>query len=828
MKTGISWLDFKLGFRMLVKYPGLTLVGVLALTVAIGLGAAWFEFTRDMFNPALPLEDGDRIVAIRNWDAANAAPESRSLHDFETWRAELESIQELGATSVAKYTLTTEDGRFASVSGAQITASGFRLARVSPLLGRPLLPEGERPGAPPAVVIGYDLWQRLFDGDRGVVGRTVRLGTSTSTVVGVMPKGFGFPINQEVWTPFRANALEYDRREGPEILAFGRLAPGVTLDEAQAELTAIGQRTAAQFPETNRQLRPRVQGYTDSLIGGGTLMRSALNVPFLLLLMVICANVATLVFARTASRQGELVMRSALGASRGRLVLQLFAEALVLTSLAAAVGLIIAGWGMRWGMSLFWEVQQSEPPFWFDAGLSLSTILYAVALAVVGAALVGAIPALRVTGRTLRPGLSQTAAGGSRLRFGRISMGMIVFQVAIAVIFLPIAIVRAQDALGNRVESIGFPADQYLSGRLTLQSEVPPSAMPEAAGNDFVARSAALQDEVRRRLADEPGIASVTFANRIPGMNHLYDDVQIEAPGVAADSTPGAWARVLSVDEAFFEVMNAPIVAGRDFQPADLESAAGAIIVDQGFVREHMRGRNPVGQRLRYPARAEEEAERWYEIVGVVQDLAMNAYGPGGYQDLAQTGPGGYVGVYHPLRPGEAESVQMFLRTDAPNPDALVPRIHSIITSLDPALGVDDLMMLDRVWQPAHRSERLLTWIMTFVVAIIVGLSAGGIYALTSFTVSQRTREIGIRAALGADPRRIVLTIFSRAVAQIGLGVLIGGVVFGLATGIRTVQGAGMIGATVALMAGVGLLACVLPAIRALRIQPTEALRADG
>lgn len=824
MSTGVSLLDFKLGVRMMARYPGLTLVGVLALTVAIGLSTAWFEFTRGMFSPTLPLENGERIVAIRNWDVEKAAPEPRSLHDFVTWREELQSIHELGAASLLEHTLSTEDGRSASVQGAQITASGFRLARVSPLLGRPLLEQDERVNAPGAVVIGYDLWQRLFDGDRGVVGRTVRLGNATSTVVGVMPEGFGFPKNQEIWVPFRANPLDFERREGPAIVVFGRLAPGFTLEEARAELTSLGQRTAAALPETHAQLRPRVDGYVDAFIGGGALALSAFNLPFLLLLLVICANVATLVFARTVTRETELVTRSALGASRKRLVLQLFFEALVLTSLSAVIGLAAAAWATEWGMNLFWEIQESRPPFWLDNRLSLSTVLYTMALAVLSAAVVGAVPALKATGRNLRRGLT----GNSRLRFGAISTGVIVVQVALCVVFLPIAVARTQDALGGRIESIGFPARDYLAGRLTRQLEAPLGALPEASRSELIGRSAELQEEVRRRVASVPGVSAVAFTDRIPGMNHPYEWLQIGHGPVAPDSATRTAARALSVDPGFFEMMDARILSGRGFQPSDLESAVGVAIVDEAFVRENLGGRNAVGQRLRYPGRSGEEAERWYEIVGVVQDLAMNAYGPGGYQDLVQMGPAGYVGVYHPLRPGEPSSVQMFLRTDAPNASVLVPEVVAAVTSLDPTLGVDDLKPLDEVWEPSHRGERLLTGIFAAVAAIVVGLSAAGIYALTSFTVSQRTREIGIRVALGADPRRIIRTIFFRALMQIGLGVLAGGMLFGLVGGVETAKGVWLLAAMAGLMLGVGLLACVQPAARALRIQPTEALRADG
>lgn len=629
MRPGISWLDLKLGIRMMARYPGLTVVGLLAMIVAIGVSAAWFEFTKDMFDPALPLEDGGRLVAISNWDAEAAAREPRSLHDFTTWRAEVRSIEELGAASGVRYTVTTEDGRSATVPGVRMTATGFRVARVAPLFGRTLLGEDEQPGAPPVVVIGHDLWQRLFDGGRDVLGQTLQLGDSTSTIVGVMPQGFGFPANQEVWTPLQVSPLQYARRDGPAIRVFGRLARGVSLEEAQTELTRLGEQAAAAFPESNRQLRPRVERYLQSYVNGSTIIRSAMNVPFLLLLIVISTNVATLVFARTATRRRELVTRSALGASRGRLVLQLFAEALVVTSIAAVIGLSLAAWGLETGMTLFWAIQESRPPFWAQNALSLSTVIYSGLLALLSAALVGVIPALKATGRDLRSGLSQVGASSSRLRFGATSTAVIILQVALCVVFLPIALARGFDALGNRLEQIDFPADQYLSGRLTAQLEPSPGTTVDQPGT--LTGSAQLQDEVRRRIANEPGVTAVTYASRLPGMNHLYEAIRVEDAVISPNSAIQDAARSLSVDLEFFDALGASIVSGRGFRPSDLESEIGVAIVDEAFVRQILQGRNAVGRGLRYPGRPAGDGDRRYEIVGVVEDLAMNAYGPGGY-----------------------------------------------------------------------------------------------------------------------------------------------------------------------------------------------------
>jgi putative ABC transport system permease protein len=827
MRFRISQLDFRLGFRMLVKYPGLTVVGVVAIAIAIGISTAWFEFTGDMFRPRLPLRDGDRVVAVTSWDAARNAPDPRTLHDYEVWRAQVRTIRDLGAASVVGYVAVAEDGRSYSAQGAQMSASGFRVTQVAPVLGRTLLPADESPGAQPVAVIGYDLWQRLFDGDRRVLGRTVKLAGVPTTVVGVMPDGFGFPANQEIWVPFQSSATRHARGEGPALKIFGRLAPGVSLAQAQAELSAIGERTAAAFPATHRQLRPRVERYAESFMRGGLMLMSAMNLPFMLLLAVICANVATLVFARTATRVRELVTRSALGASRARLIGQLYAESLVLTAVGSVIGVTLAGFGLARGMTLFWQVQEMRPPFWFDPGLAPRTLLYAAGLTLLSALLVGAIPALKVTGRNLREGLSQTGVGTPRLRFGWISSSVIVVQVALCVVFLPMALVRAQDALGGRLETVGFPAESYLSGTIARQSEAPLADMPEAERRAFQERTAQLLREVVGRVAAGPGVEAVALATRVPGMNHPYEEVRFDGAVGPGDSA-GVWARYLGVDAAFFAAMNAPMVAGRGFTEADMRGEGRVAIVDEAFVAEHLGGRNPVGRRIRYPGRDGDGPQAWYEVVGVVKDLAMNAYGPSGYQDLVQTAPVRYVGVYHPLRLGLDSEVQLFVRSGTTRAETHLPPIAAAITAIDPSLAVEDLATVEQVWAPVHRGQRMITLMMALITLIVISLSSAGIYALTSFTVSQRTREIGIRTALGAGPRRIVLTILTRALTQIGLGVAIGGALFALIAQVQSARGFAMVLGMAGLMAAVGLAACIVPASRALRIQPSDAMRADA
>ena len=807
---GLAWisgllLDVRLGGRLLLKHPVLTGASVLALAIALALAASWFEFMGHLSRPDLGLPDGDRVVSIRNQDLVAGAADPRSLHDFETWRSELETIEDLTAATPAEFNVTTDDGRFATVRGARVTPSMFRIAGVRPLLGRTLVAQDLDAASEPVVLISHSAWERLFDRDPRVLGRTVRLGAQHATVVGVMPEGFEFPVNQEMWTPLRDRAVSYDRRQGPQLMTFGRLAPGVSMERARAELDVIGRRTAAEFPATHEHVRPELRRY--GLISREARFAALLNIPFLLFVLVVSANVATLLFARTASRESEIAMRSALGASRRRLVLQLVAEACVLTALAAALGTGLAHWGLGWGMDLYWEVQQMRPPYWFDSGLSVSSVVYATGLALLGAMVIGGIPGLRATGRRLRDRITQPGAGGAGMRFGPVATTVIVVQVALCVAFIPVAIMNGMALMPERRGDGGFPAETYLSGKLTRQLDLAAvGGVPGAAAPGT--ETGALFDEVRRRLLAERGILAATAASRIPGFNHPTDEIEIDG-----DSTRVIPARVLAVDPDFFDVMEARIVSGRPFTPDDAAATNGVAVLDEDWAEAVFAGRSPVGRRIRVVDHDDDGGNPWSEIVGVVSGMERAG------------GPGGRIAVFQPLHPESHQAIQLYLKTAVP-PASLAARVHSLVASVDPSLGMAGLKPLEEIWRPVERSDAFFVVALGIIAGIILLFAMIGIYALMSFTVGQREREIGIRSALGADPRRILASIFTRALTQIGLGILAGGVLISL-TLARSPSEWRLVGGVALAMAAVGLLGCVVPALRALRIQPTDALRAE-
>jgi putative ABC transport system permease protein len=820
-------MDLKLGARMLIKYPGLSLVGGVAISFAIAAGAGTFEFLTQLVHPTLPLDDGDRIVGIRLWDAASSSVEEQASYDFARWREGLESIEDLGAFQTLERNLTTESGLPEPVQVAEISASAFRAARVPPLKGRFLVAADEQAGAPAVVVIGYDVWQTRFGGDPDVVGRTVRLGNAQSTVVGVMPERFAFPVSHSIWAPLRLDVR--GRRQGPDIQVFGRLAPGVTLDRAQVELSSIGMRAATDFPDTHEHLRPEVMPYAQSITGVGGLESVALlsiNVFLVMLLILVGANVALLMFARAAARESEIVVRTALGATRGRIIMQLLAEALVLASIAAAAGLGAAAFLLKWWLRVSEVDAGGRLPFWFDASIAPETMFYAAGLTVLSASVAGVVPALKVTGRRVEARLRQAAVGSSGLRFGGVWTAVIVTQVAVTVAFPATAFFVRRQVVQVQSFDVGFPAAEYLSARLERDWETVPDASAEAVRAERLARFRASWDELEQRLASEPGVDGVTFTDRLPHTVHADRWLDVDGEAALPESARGHRVNTASVDLDYFDVLGAPILSGRAFHSGDLETGARPVIVNQSFVHRILGDRNPIGRRVRYVTRNPDETESatagrgpWHTIVGIVRDLGTIRDNP---RDLAA--------LYHPAAPGAVLPMHMVVHVSG-EPGSFAPRLRTVAAAVDLTLRLHELRPLNQVGESMWNEFDFLFRLLVLVSSIAVVLSLAGIYAVMSFTVSRRTREIGIRVALGADPLRVVAAIFSRPLVQVALGVALGGgLVFlltRLVTGLSPSEVAIVVG-YMALMMGVCLLACIVPTQRALRIRPSEALRADA
>ncbi len=806
-----SLLDFKVGLRILARFPTLTLVGSVAIAVAIALGATYFEAVNKWQNPSLPIPDADRIVSINMWDANVSAPESRLLHDFDAWRTQVRTLDIIGGSIAFERNLATDDGQVEPVQGAEITANAFTLMGTPPLLGRALTLRDQDPAEPPVVVISHAVWQSRFASDPAVVGKPVKLGTTSATIVGVMPEGFGFPVNQRIWAPLRVDGSTIAPRSGPMLTVFGRLAPGASLDDAQTELEVVGARVAAANPVTHEHLRVMVSSYAKPINSGQMLLIRnivyGVNVVFLMLLAIVCTNVATLGFARTATRGWEITVRSALGASRGRIISQLFVEALVLACIAAVVGLGIAKLALRFGVGQF--AASGALPFWIDASLSLKTVGYTALLTLVGAAIVGVLPALRVTRINVHDALRNEAAARSGLKFGGFWTSVIVAQVAITVAFLPLAAGGAFESNRFNQRAQGIGAENYLVANVGIDQE---NYVMDSATS--AARKRRAFDLLEQRLRAEPGVEQVAFSDRLPVEDQFKYTIEVDST-FGAPTTGIRRSTLVNVSSGFFPAFGTSVVAGRDFVPLDFE-ALRTIIVNESFARYVLGGMNPIGQRVRIVS-GEIDAlagEQWYEVVGMVKDFGWQLPLP--HEQSA---------MYLPALPGVGRAGQMAIRVR--NPDDFALGLRNVAAEADPTIRLSNVKQLGL----AGGGEAQINWALTSVAwlvgFIVLLLSATGIHALMSFTVARRTREIGIRAALGASAPKIVAGIFSRAFIQISIGVVVGSIIASLG-GLATPREVMILLAADAVMLVVGLVACAVPLRRALSIDPTEALRAEG
>jgi predicted permease len=836
---GSSWLDVRLGLRVLGRNWGVTLVGGLAMSVAIGIAAVVFAAFDVILWSRLPLEEGDRIVAIQIWDREAGQRRHTPWQDIERWRGSLQSVDDVGAFQTIRRNVIAADGSVELVAVAEISAAGFRVARVPPLIGRGIIDADLAPGAAPVIVIGHEVWQRRFAGARDVIGRELRLGEIVHTVVGVMPDGFQFPFNFRYWVPLQRGADEMLRNTGPEGVVFGRLAPDATLARAHAEVSALGILPSIEARPNAEATGARVVPYTFAFTGDFErgelgLLWSLSSLALVLLLLPPCANIAILNYARTVTRQQEFAARHALGGSRARIVWQLFIEALVLAAAAAGVALLIL---RVVSVVVAGRLQQipGGPPFWMTFDVSYRTLLFVAGLAVAGAAASGLVPALQATGRLARLGAG-ALAGRTSLRLGATWTTLVIAQVAFSVGVLPLAAELAWGTLRTSAVGPGFAAEEFATarvalegGRFVLDADEAPRQMasePEAARRQRAVLLGNRQRELARRLLADPGILGVAAALRPPG-EEPWVFVDIEGRDVPTEvlngRLPGFRARFNQVDTAFFDIYQVPGLAGRRFKEGAVAAETDAVIVNRNFAETIAPGGDALGRRFRYVrATGSEwlhgpEADRWYEVVGVVGNLPVTT-------DARV--------AYHAAAPGQIHPAHLQLRLRG-GPAGLAERLRDVAASVDPALHVDEVRTLAEIYREHRFGDNLGAITIGAVTGSVLLLSAAGLYALTAFTVAQRRRESGIRSALGAQPGHLVAAVFRRAFWQIGAGSAAGMLAAYLAgryVPIEQVGGLpipGILPGAAAFMLLVGVLASLGPARRGLRVDPTEALRSE-
>jgi predicted permease len=798
--------DIRYGARMILKNPGLAAIAVIALTLGIGLTTTMFSIVYGALYRGLPFEEPHRLMHIeRNNLAEDIESMEVTIHDFVDWREQQTTFQGIAGFYQGTVNVAGNEGRPDRYDGAFISANAFQMIGVQPVIGRTFREGEDSPDAEPVIMLGYNAWRDRYALDPDVVGRVIRVNGEQSTIVGVMPEGFAFPIAEEVWVPLRMDPLELERGEGLTLEVFGRLKDGLNVDQANAEYAAIANRLALEYPETNEGVGVIIKPYTEEYIGEepARLLWVMLGAVFGVLLIA-CFNVANLLLARATLRSKEVAVRTALGASRWKVMSQLLTETIVLASIGGLFGL-----GVGWiGVTLFNRaIVDTDPPFWIDIRIDPVAVVFVIGLVLVSAIIAGIFPSFQASGTNVNEILKDESRGSSSLRIGKFSKGLVVMEVALSFGLLVAAGLMIRSVTKLRSIDYGFPTEHVFTARVGLfEGDYPddPSRVR-------------FFEEVQERLGGMPGVRVSAISTNLPGLGSGRWRIGIEGETYDRDQDYPL-ARSNTVSPGYFAAFDATILQGRDFTVQDQEEALPVTIVNQSFVDKFFPGESPLGRRFRVGA--SESEEPWLMVVGVVPDMYMG--GPD--NEFPE-------GFYLPMQQNVARFMFMIARTDG-NAMSLAPTVRDEIVAIDENLPIYWVRTLAGAIAES-------TWFYTvfgtlFVVfgAVALFLAAIGLYGVISFAVSQRTKEVGVRMALGAERGDVMRLVLKQGLWQLTIGIVLGlGLGWLLSRGLQDIlfeveamDPMTFVSIAIVLMA-TGLLASAVPARRATRVDPMVALR---
>ncbi|MEE8147286.1 MAG: ABC transporter permease [Longimicrobiales bacterium] len=799
--------DLRYAGRMLFKHPGVTAIAVVALAMGIGLTAVMYSIVHGALYRGLPFEGGDRIIHLERSNLAEGITDmSVSIHDYTDWREQQTSFEELGAYYEGTANLRGSE-RTDRYDGVFITANALATLGVQPILGRLFTEDEDGPGGASVVILGHQVWTDRFGQDPDILGETVYLNRKATTVVGVMPENFKFPTQNDLWAPLRLDPVELERNAGAGLDVFGRLGHGVTVDEALVEFNGIAARLEAQYPEANEGVRVIMQPFTREYIGreAAPVLYSMLIAVFLVL-VVAGANVANLLLARAALRSKEVAIRTAMGASRFRVLLQLLIESFALSLVGALAGVAIAWVGIDWFDKV---VAGTQPPYWLVFRLDGPVLLFIVALTMISALVSGVLPALKASGSSPQDVLKDDSRGSSSLRIGRLSRSLVVVEMALSAGVLVVAglMIKGVTKLNNL--DLPFATEDVLRVRVGLTEDY---ADLETQVRFF--------DELERRLVDKPGVASVALALGLPGLRSSTTSYARDGESYATDQDyPRAhWSMVTP---AFFETFGVNVLRGRGITDLDADGAPPVVLINESMARRDFPGEDALGKRVRRGR--SESTEEWATIVGVVPDLNMAGIGDDDDDDEE--------GMYFPVAQLGSRFLTVALRARG-NPLDLAPLVRDEVAAMDKEVPVYWVETLPSAISQNTWFYRTFGTLFLIFGLVALFLSSVGLYGVMSFGVSSRTREVGIRMALGAQGKQVRNLILRQSFAQIAIGLVVGlGIAAALSRGMAIVLfetepwDPAIFALISVVLAGSGLLAALIPALRATRIDPMEALR---
>jgi putative ABC transport system permease protein len=799
--------DLLYALRRLRQAPGFALVAIATLALGIGANSAIFSVVNGVLLRPLPFEEPERLVMVsQTWDRKPTVYSPQNFLDMETSARSFESLAVLDSGGV---TLTGR-GTAVRLEGAEVGAPFFGVLRVQPILGRAFLPGENEPGHNKVAVLGYRLWRERFGGDPAVVGQSVQLNRESHLIVGVAPVGFAYPEGVEIWTPMEYDAQFRTKSRGAWYLTvIGRLKPGVAVAHAREEVSTIAARLATQYKDMDEGVGATVRSLHEATVGDSRTALLVLLGAVGLVLLIACVNVANLLLARAAARESELAVRAALGAGRGRLLRQLLTESVLLAVLGGAAGIFLAWLSLDTllglqpeGVRRLGEVRVDRTVVAFAAGLSVLTGI-----------LFGSVPALQLMRRATAQSLREGGRGLLSGRGHRLRGGLIVGQMALAMMLLSGAGLLIRSFVQLRRVDPGFRAPGALTFRI---------ALPESVYKDE-RQQAVFFDELMARLGALPGVRLAGTVMGLPLSGTRFSLVFEVAgrPKLPVAQQPSMELRV--ADPVYFEAMGIPVLRGRAFERGDREGARQVVVLSQTAVRRFFPGEDPLGKSITVGwRRPEGKPPAGGEVVGIVGDVKERG--------LSEENP---PEIYLPYAQLPVSTMDVLLRTSVA-PMTLAPAAASVVHGLDPELPVARLRTLDDIVARSISEPRFYMILLGAFAGTALFLAALGIFGVMSYAVVQRSREIGIRVALGAHPaqlRRMVLgQALLLALAGVGVGLLaalalsraIAGLLFRLSP-----KDPGTLAGVAVLLTAVAMLASYLPARRATRVDPLIALRTE-
>jgi predicted permease len=810
--------DLRLSLRALRKAPGFTAIAVFTLMLGIGVNAAMFGIVNVVLLRPMPLGDARRIVALHlAKPGENRQYGALSVVEFAELRARQKSFEDLASQQEGTTSIRGPGGDPERVSGCTMAGGGGALLGVPTALGRWWTPEEDKPEAAPVVVIGHKLWSTRFAASPDVLGQPLKINGTWATIIGVAPPGFRYAVEAELWKPLRA-AIDETKRDSRWLAVFGRLKPGVTVDAAEAELAAIARVWAREHPETNKDQELSLRPLRNWFIDDETRRLLAIMLGAVgFVLLIACANVANLLLARSAVRQKEICVRAALGASRTQIVRLLLAESFVLAAAGALLGLPIAR-GLIALLNVDLQRKGGGIPYWLVFDIDLSGLGYVVGLTVVTCFVAGLWPAWRASRADLNGVLKDGGRGATGFALSRFTRAMVIGEVALSAVLLVLAGLTIRSVIKTQTTPLGFETTGVFTCRVVL-----PEGSYARASRQFQ-----FFRDLRERLTTRPEIAQVAHADVQPTWSN-WNQVEFEGRprgGPKGSGLPPQHAATTVVSDDYFATLKIPVAQGRVFDERDGQSGAPrVVVVSTRFAEKNWPKESAIGKRFVFGYGIDVKPDEWMTVVGVVGPTLH-----GNFDRQNAT----VEQVYVPYLQEGGRYQTLFVKGRTADAAALASVVREAARALDADLPIFWARTMDNMMADARFFKNLFAWIFGIFGGVALVLATVGLYGVMSYSVSQRTQEIGVRMALGAEPGDVVALILREGGLRLVVGLVLGltAAVFAgrlLAFVLFGVEPGDVItlGATFLTLGGAGLAACLVPALRAVRVNPVEALRCD-